>query len=174
MKKEYWKPIFNYEGLYEVSNLGRVRSLNYSHTGKPQVLKTGYCGRNRAYKSVILYKEGKRETKTIHRLVAQAFIPNSLNLPEVNHKDENTLNNCAENLEWCDKPYNMNYGTRNKRVAQMFSRQVYQYTLENVLVKIWESTNECGRNGYKQSAVSNCCSGKRKTHKGYKWSYEPL
>lgn len=118
---EIWKPIANYEGLYEVSNEGNVRSLNYRHTGKVQVLKLSV---NRyGYLQVNLHsKEGKQKTYKVHRLVAQAFIPNPNNLPEVNHKDENKTNNCVENLEWCDRKYNNNYGSRNEKMSKTLSK----------------------------------------------------
>lgn len=115
---EEWRPIEGYEGLYEVSNTGRVRSLdmyvkigygNYRlHKGKViSLLKKGEYG----YIQVNLCYNGKLYKKYVHRLVAQAFIPNPDNLPEVNHKDEDKTNNSVENLEWCDRKYNMNFGT---------------------------------------------------------------
>ena len=118
---EEWRPIEGYEGLYEVSNLGRVRSLdmyvkvgygNYRlHKGKvlsPTKNKNGYL-------KVNLYCNGKQKTIDVHRLVTEAFLPNPDNLPQVNHKDENKTNNRVENLEWCDVKYNLSYGTARIR-----------------------------------------------------------
>ena len=100
-----WKDIKGYEGLYQVSNLGEIRS---KHTGKWMKLKCSSV--NGRYRKVILCDNEKREAKLVHRLVAEAFIPNTNNLPYVNHKDENPSNNMVVNLEWCTQKYNMNYG----------------------------------------------------------------
>ena len=103
---EEWRDIQGYEGLYMVSNLGRVKSLNYHRTGKERIMKPSDNGHG--YLFVVLCKDGKDKNCRINRLVAQAFLPNPDNLPEVNHKDENKYNNCVENLEWCDRSYNVN------------------------------------------------------------------
>lgn len=123
--QEIWKDIENYEGYYQVSNLGRVRSVNrivinsmggkIQHLqGKLQILKPGKLG----YVIAQLSKDNKRKYCKVHRLVAQAFIPNPDNLPEVNHKDENKANNRVDNLEWCDREYNVNYGTCSLRISK--------------------------------------------------------
>ena len=121
MTEEIWRPVVGYEGLYEVSSYGRVRSLdryvkgrygNYRlHKGKilsPAKDKTGYL-------KVVLSCNGKSKTIKVHRLIAQTFILNPDNLPEVNHKDEDKTNNRVENLEFCNRKYNCNYGSRNIR-----------------------------------------------------------
>ncbi len=113
---EIWKSIEGYEGLYEVSNLGNVRSLNWHLTGTIRVLKPRQNGYG--YLSVILYKNGKMKKFYVHRLVASAFLPNPQNLPQVNHKDENKTNNSIENLEWCSCKDNINFGTGIKRRAE--------------------------------------------------------
>lgn len=201
---EEWRNIERYEGLYQVSNYGRVKSLERSyternsrkatHTLEERILKPSKY--SEGYLFVTFTKNDERKIKKIHRLVAEAFIPNPNGLPQVNHKDENKANNCVDNLEWCDNKYNSNYGSRGKRIgdklkgkkrpkyisdkiANALSKQVYQYTLDGELVKIWSSTCECGRNGFHQGAVAACC---RKCfnregnniYKGHKWSYEPL
>lgn len=104
---EIWKDIAGYEGLYQVSNLGNVLSLNYLGHGKKQLLKQTMT--TNGYKKVILWKNGVGKNYRVNRLVAAAFIPNPDNLPIVNHKDWNRLNNCADNLEWCTVKYNSNY-----------------------------------------------------------------
>lgn len=108
-----WMPVLGFEGLYEVSSLGQVRNK------KGEVLKQGIkrtpCT---CYKVVHLWKEGKYHRKYIHRLIAEAFIPNPNNLPMVNHKDEDGTNNFIDNLEWCTREYNVNYGTAKERRAK--------------------------------------------------------
>lgn len=173
---EIWLPVKGYEGLYEVSNLGNVRSLNFGRTGQIKLKKPREI---RRYLSVNLWKDGEIKTCRVHRLVAEAFIPNQNNLPQVNHKDENKKNNCVENLEWCDSSYNINYGERNVKVGKKLkngpcSKPVLQYTKTGELVREWESTREAGRNGFDQSAVQKCCRGntKLKSYKGYIWKYK--
>ena len=178
MKKEYineiWKPIKGYEGLYEVSNFGRIKSLkrlvkkwNGYRTVPEKILRT----QKDRYISVILNNKGKKRF-FVHRLVAEAFLPNPNNLPQVNHKDENKLNNCVSNLEWCTNLYNHNYGTINERISQSQSKPVLQYDLNGNLIKEWKSINECGRNGFHQGDICKCCNGKRKTAKGFIWVYK--
>lgn len=175
---EEWRDIEGYEGLYQVSNEGRVRSLNYNHTKTTKNLRLAIV--KNGYVIVCLTKNGKTTNKYVHRLVAEAFIQNPNNFNCVNHKDENKTLNIVENLEWCDHKYNDNYGTRNDRIRTFArnrvdqSKIVYQYTLDGELVAIWESTKECGRQGFQQSNVQRCCVGEHKQHKGYRWSYEPL
>ena len=115
---EEWRPIKGYEGLYEVSNTGRVRSLDRydsnNHFLKGRILKL--YTRKGGYLFVQLHLNGKGKNYLVHRLVAIAFIPNPDNLPEVNHLDEDKTNNRVENLEFCDRKYNINYGTRTDKV----------------------------------------------------------
>ena len=170
MKKEYWKPVVGYEGLYEVSNWGRVKSLNYNHTGKGKILKQNQI--KNGYKSVMLYKDGNGKNYLVHRLVAEAFLPNPNDYKEVNHKDENPQNNIVSNLEWCDRLYNVRYGTGIERRSKKRSKPVLQYDLEGNFIKEWKSVTECGINGYKQGHVAACCRGERKTHKGFLWEYK--
>ena len=113
---EIWKDIPGYENLYQVSSYGNVRSLNYrnkhiTHNLKLYLDKYGYY-------RVDLHKNGKIEKWLVSRLVATVFIPNPHNLPQVNHKDEDSKNNRVENLEWCTAKYNVNYGTRNERCSK--------------------------------------------------------
>ena len=114
--EEIWKDIKGYEGLYRVSNMGNVESLNYHNTGKTQILRP--IIQSKGYLVVALFKDGKPKRHTIHRLVAAAFLSNPLGLPQVNHIDEDKTNNRVENLEWCDCAYNHNYGTRNEKVGR--------------------------------------------------------
>ena len=191
MKEEIWKPIKGYEGWYEVSSYGRVRSadrVNINTNGlvrnlkgrilKPVKDKDGYL-------LCRLYKNGQNKTVKIHRLVAEAFITNPNNLPVINHKDENKANNSVflkkdgsvdlkkSNLEWCDSKYNANYGTRNKRIVETQSKPVLQIDLEtNQIVEEYPSTAEASRQlKISHSGISMCCNGKFKAYKGFKWKY---
>lgn len=181
MEKKYineiWRPIKGYEGLYEVSNLGRIKSLKRlvkkwdGYRTVPEKILTPRTN-NRGYLRITLCKDGITKTFSPHRLVAEAFIPNPDNLPCVNHKDENPLNNVVSNLEWCTYSYNNSYGNRNNRIALSKSKPVLQYTLDGEFVREWVSTMECGRNGFQQSSVASCCRGERNKHKDYIWKYK--
>lgn len=180
--REIWKDIKDYEGFYQVSNLGRVRSLKYNHTeNKIKLLKQRDT---KGYKSVVLYKNKQARHHYIHRLVATAFIFNSdvNKYTEVNHKDEDKNNNCVWNLEWCDRKYNMNYGTVKERTVKYLinhnneiSKTVYQYDLCGNFVKEYSSTMEAQRqSSYSQGTISSCCRGERNSAYGYIWSYKEL
>ena len=167
---EVWLPIEGYQGLYEVSNIGRVKSLNYRHTGNEKVLQPMSNGKG--YWQVGLYKYNIRRCIFIHRLVAEAFLPNPQNLPQINHKDENPKNNRVENLEFCTAKYNVNYGSHNQRVAKAFSKKVLQFDITGNLIKEWPSASEVERQiGVYSTHICDCCNGKRKTACGYKWQY---
>ena len=179
MRTEIWKTaIYDdvvYEGLYQVSNLGNILSLNYRNTGRAELMnpwedKDGYL-------KIGLRKNRKTDFILVHRLVAQTFLPNPDNLPQVNHKDENKANNRVENLEWCDGKYNHNYGTINQRISKAntngkLSKPVLQLSLTGELIREYPSANECGRNGFERSGVIRCCNGKQKTHRGFRWMYK--
>lgn len=167
---ENWRDIKGYEGMYQVSNYGRIKSLNYNHTKKEKILK-GIIDEN-GYLKVGLSKGGKLDCKRIHRLVAEAFLENPNNLPQVNHKDECKTNNHVENLEWCDAKHNINYGSRNKKCAEKLSRRIDQIDkVTGEVIRQWESTVECGRNGFDFSNVAKCARGVVKQYKGYIWKY---
>ena len=172
-----WKDIEGYNSTYQVSNLGNVRSLKF---GKSKLLVLGLRGSG--YLNVVLCKNGKRITHSVHRLVAEAFLPNPNNLPQVNNKDETKQNNCVDNLEWCDAKYNINYGTRIERVRQKIiykngkehhlSKPINQYTKEGKLVKKWYSVSDIQRElGFNVGSISMCANGKRKTCGGFIWKY---
>lgn len=181
MEKEIWKTIKNYEGLYEVSNLGRVKSLeridSNKHPIKERLLK---CGKvDGGYLAAVLCKNGKHKTFLIHRLVAKAFIPNPNNLPQVNHKDEDKTNNCVSNLEFCTAKYNNNYGTRTERVAEKQtngkkSKPVLKIDpISNEIVAEFPSVAEVQRQlGFGENAIRHCLKGRTKTSYGYKWKYK--
>ena len=170
-----------YEGLYQVSNFGRILSLNYKKTGKAGLMKLTKI--KDGYFQVGLSKNGEYKKCYVHRLVAQTFIPNPENLPEVNHIDEDKTNNFVflnedglvdkekSNLEWKNHRDNCNHGTRNERAAKAQSKKVLQLSLTGELIREWESTRECGRNGFDSGHVAACCNGKLKTHKGFRFMY---
>lgn len=110
---EIWRDITGYEGLYQVSNKGKIKSLHY---GKEKILKPRKV--KKGYLSISLHKDNKSRSFRVHRLVGKEFIPNPYNLPQINHIDEIKTNNCVENLEWCSAEYNDNYGTRNERISK--------------------------------------------------------
>lgn len=171
MQVEVWKPIPGYEGLYEVSNLGRVRSLyNYKRNGTNVLVPR----LKRAYLTIGLRKNGIRKWHLLHRLVASAFIPNPNNLPQVNHKNEIKTDNRVENLEWCTVSYNNTYGSRIEKVVAKTGKPVYQYDLDGNFIKKHNSVASAGREiGLKSTgSISDCCSGKNETAGGYKWSYK--
>lgn len=171
-----WMPIAGFDGLYEISNFGKVRNKD----GK--ILKHGIkrtpCT---CYKTVRLWKAGRYYTKYIHRLIAEAFIPNPYNLKFVNHKDEDGTNNDIENLEWCTREYNVNYGTAKERrvkkikgVPSKKRKAVEQYSIDGEFICWYPSVTEaamCVRGS--TSTISAVCLGKRKTAYGYIWNYCP-
>ena len=135
---EIWKNIEGYEGKYQVSNLGRVKSM----IGQEKVLHPKK--HRNGHLQIGLHKDKKRKTMYIHRLVAQAFITNPDNLPCVNHKDENPNNNNVDNLEWCTQKYNCNYGTRVDRIMETKKQQykkIYKYSFNEYSIKIIVTKN---------------------------------
>ena len=175
-----------YEG-YKVSNLGKILSLNYKNTGKAELMNP--VTNTNGYLQVNLYKNGESKTCRVHRLVAEAFLENPENLPEVNHKDENKKNNFVflnedgsvnkkrSNLEWKNHIDNCNHGTRNERVAKAntngkLSKKVLQLSLTGELICEYPSTRECERNGFNHGAVAACCRGEKPQYKGFIWKYK--
>lgn len=188
---EIWKTAIYkgeiYEGLYKVSNLGKILSLNYKNTGRAELLNPVDVGTG--YLQVGLWKNKKTKRCYVHRLVAEAFLENPDNLPQVNHKDENKTNNFVflnedgtvnkekSNLEWKTPKDNCNHGTRNERIAKAQtnrnkSKKVLQFSKSGEFIREWPSTQECGRNGFDQGHVAACCRGELKTHKGFCFMYK--
>lgn len=170
---EEWKDIEGYEGLYQVSNLGRVKSLGNgsSNNSKERILKS--YKNNNGYLRVFLCKEQIRKIYLVHRLVASAFIPNTDNLPQVNHIDEDKTNNRVDNLEWCDIKYNSNYGSRNIKVSKANSIPILQFSKTGEFIKKWESATQVERElGFNNGNIISCCKEKLKLAYGYKWGYE--
>ena len=171
--KEIWKDISGYEGLYQVSNCGRVKSLNYMRTGeivimRPRVHTGGYL-------RVGLCKYNKPKDHYIHRLVLTAFVPNPLNKPQVNHIDEIKNNNYVYNLEWVTQKENNHHGTfqerRRNTMKHIGLKPVRQLTLDGKLVKIWPSIISTKIDGFNRCNISSCCTGNAKTHRGFRWEH---
>ena len=174
---EIWKDIAGYEGLYQISNLGNVRSMNHRGHGvvKNLIPKCNNCGRL----WVELRKNGSGKYMLVHRLVALAFIPNPNNYPQINHIDENPKNNLVENLEWCTALYNVQfYNERHpdKRHAPRGPnkniRAVNQISPDGQVVKTWSNSKEVMRElGWSDWSISECCRGNRRSAYGFTWQY---
>lgn len=167
--KEIWKDIAGYEGLYQVSNLGRIRSLDRAvntwygtRKASEKILKP--CANKKGYLFVTLSRENKVIPVRINRLVASAFVANPNNLPVVNHKDKNRANNEADNLEWCTVEYNNRYSC---------AKSVVQYDFDGKKITEWEAASDAGKCLWINAGnIIQCCKGNRKTAGGFMWSYK--
>ena len=156
---EEWKDVVGAEEYYQISNLGRIKNKLTGDILKPS--------RSGGYRHIVL-RYGINRNVTIHRLVAEAFIPNPFNLRCVNHKDENKENNHADNLEWCTHRYNLSYGKN----ATQRNQRIIQYDLQGNALKIWESMKEASESlKIGAEGISACCRGKKKSSGGYAWTY---
>lgn len=179
--EEVWKDVPGYDGLYQVSNKGQVKSM-YFHAQKgkgnnlkdnPKILIPSVD--SYGYKIVSLCNGDTKKTVTVHKLVAAAFIPNPDNLPCINHMDENKQNNCVENLEWCTVEYNNSYGTKGERTAQTLKKKVYQYDQEMNLIAVYDGAIDAEKEtGVSRSNICICIKGRTKTAGGFIWKDEPL
>ncbi len=177
---EEFRDIEGYEGEYQISSYGRVYSVK---SGK--FLKVGK--NKKGYLQIWLRKNGKKKTYSIHRLVAQAFIPNPLHLPQVNHKSEVKTENFVSNLEWCDNKYNVNYGTRtvrqlqhpnwkaaHKKIVEKLSKPVLQFTKQGEFVAEFPSVKEASRQTkINDCSIGQCCNGRNyKSAGGFVWRFK--
>ena len=186
--KEIWKDIEGYEGLYQVSSLGRVKSFDRqitynTKTGTRTRIEKGKIRKQQVtnnYLGVQLKNNNISKPKrcNVHRLVAQAFIPNPDNLPCINHRDENKQNNHVDNLEWCTQKYNLNYGTRNEKVSTALtnrkdhSKPVVQLDMLGNTIEQFVSISEASRQtGILTQQIYQVCNGKAKSAKGFKFRY---
>ena len=194
MTEEIWKTAVYkgeiYEGLYKVSNWGRILSLNYKNTGKSELLTP--VERKNGYSQVTLSKNKEEKRCYVHRLIAETFLPNPENKPCINHKiqgkkgktmnfvfinEDGSVDEERTTIEWATYEENNNYGGHNDRISKALtngklSKRVLQLSLDGELIREWPSTMECGRNGFTQQSVAACCNGKLKTHKGFRFEYE--
>ena len=171
--EEVWRDIPGWEGLYQASTLGRIRSLKY-YGGSRIHLKATKLSKN-GYVMVTLCRNGEEYTKTVNHLVALTFIPNPNDYPEVNHKDECKTNNAVTNLEWCDHLYNLRYGTGSERAHKKTRKPVIQYTIAGDFIKEWESATAIKNElGYDNTLIGRVCAGYAhyNTAYGYKWKYK--
>ena len=160
---------------YLVTSHGRILSLKYGKIKEIKIKKN----HKYEYFQVALCKNGKITYINVHRLVAQSFIPNPENKPQVNHIDENKTNNHMSNLEWTTEKENCNYGTRNERIRKTISKNKCKNKPKKVIAKslteqkvlIFKSAYQSTKFGFEQGSISKCCCGKSKTHKGYTWQF---
>ena len=189
---EIWKtPI--YDGIeyddYQVSNLGKILSLNYRNTGRAELMTP--VEMPNGYLQVGLRKNGEYKMCIFHRLVAQTFLPNPEGKPCINHKiegeegkkinmvifnEDGTVNKERTTIEWCTPKENNDYGTHTERIAKAntngkLSKRVLQLSLNGDLIREWPSTAECERNGFDHSNVAKCCNGKKPQYKGFRFMY---
>lgn len=157
------KDIVGYEGLYAITPEGEVWSYRRKKFLTPVDDGHGYL-------RICLCKDNERKNYYIHRLVAEAYIPNPENLPQINHRDENKTNNCLQNLEWCDAKYNSNYGTRNEKVANSNKKPILQFDLDGNFIKEWESASDVGKDA--KININHCLKGLQKTAYNYTWKYK--
>ena len=190
---EIWRtPIYKGEiyDNYQVSNLGRLISLNYRRTGKAKLMEPYEKGRK--YLQVSLYKNGKEDWVYVHQLIAETFLPNPENKPCINHKiegdegkkinmvffnEDGSINKEKSTIEWATYEENNNYGTRNQRIFEKttngkLSKPVLQLSLTGELIREYPSIKEAERNGFNHCNICQCCNGKQKTHKGFRWMYK--
>lgn len=189
MQSEIWKDVPGYSGLYQVSNLGRVKSIERvdanKHLVRERILKQS--NRGNGYNVVVLYSKGHKMF-AVHRLVALAFIPNLDGLPQVNHKNENKTDNRVENLEWCTARQNANYGTNRARISktrkcskrckedvERRKRPIVQYDLSGKFIRRYDSISDAKiKNGIpvNNGSLNACLKGKQKTAYNYVWKYD--
>ena len=190
---EIWRtPIYKGEiyDNYQVSNLGRLINLNYRRTGKAKLMEPYEKGRK--YLQVSLYKNGKEDWIYVHQLIAETFLPNPENKPCINHKiegdegkkinmvifnEDGSINKEKTTIEWVTYKENNNYGTHYERIFEKttngkLSKPVLQLSLTGELIREYPSIKEAERNGFNHCNICQCCNGKQKTHKGFRWMYK--
>lgn len=159
-----WRTVVEYE-RYEVNQFGDIRHKQRKHVLSPRPNAAGYL-------YVAFNIEGHRKNFAVHRIVANAFIPNPNNYSEVNHIDSNKTNNCVENLEWVDSSQNKKHAYQKQENKTCRGKMVEQYSLQDEYIRTFNSVSEAAQFlGCSVGAISNCCLGRTKTSQGYKWKY---
>lgn len=183
-EKEEWRDISGYEGFYQASSLGKIRSVDRRCWNgktmalmKGKILKLAFSGDDRKYLVAHLSKYHKQKTFSVHRLIAHAFLPNPDNLPEVNHKDENPSNNRVSNLEWCTRSYNTNYGTHNEKLrntkSARYGKPILQFDLLGNFISEYPTLMAAERaTGFHNGNISHCCRGDCSYAYGYVWKFK--
>ena len=175
---EEWRDIPGYEGFYQVSNLGRVRSVPRNvetkdgrifHYKEKILSSSSVRG---GYQGLMLCKNGVNKSIMVHRLVAQVFLVNPANLPEVNHKDRNVKNNRADNLEWCSRLYNSRYDGAVARRSELYKKPVQQLSLDNVVINEYSSVKEASQQtGICRTSITKAATGVISKAGGFKWQH---
>ena len=183
---EIWRDIPGYEGFYQASSMGNIRSVDRyvkrfdrriaggvtTKSLKGRLMKLNKVGDHRNYYAVMLSKNNHKKVVRVADLVMLAFVGPKPRGMQINHKDENTFNNSISNLEYCTCSYNVNWGTANTRRGKKLSRPVAQLTVSGELLRVWESQEEIERRtNFKQSGISACINGRSNTSYGYKWKF---
>ena len=177
---EIWKDIEGYEGLYQVSNRGRVKSLSRKVTNAMFSINEHFVkvvDNGNGYKSVSLWKDNKGKHFYVHRLVALAFVPNYNGYKYINHKDEDKSNNDVSNLEWCTAKYNCNYGNHTKKLKKSYilngnNRPIDVYDMNGVFLKTFDCSNDvCRELNIERRSLYSVCQGVVKSSKGYRFAF---
>lgn len=172
--EEKWLDVVGYEDIYKVSNTGRVMRKQYVSVNKNGIhilrkeMELNQYVNFRGYPKVTLRKNGISKIMFVHRLVAEAFIPNPQNYPQVNHKDEDKTNNNVDNLEWCDNEYNCNYGCKPQIARIKHAKKIYQIK-DGVIEKVYLGLYELDKTEFNRYGVLRCCEGKIDEFMGYQW-----